>query len=70
MCSGEGKAVDVLLNLLHRDLPAADRVALFAVRSQLPLVNVRMAVLASLSYIREYWFDVALDASHGLVQAA
>ena len=44
--------------------------ALFAVRPQLPLVNVRMAVPASLSYIGEHWLDVALGAIDGLVQAA
>jgi hypothetical protein len=51
-------------------LPAADRVALFAVRPQLPFVNVRMAVLASLSYIGEHWLYVALGAIDRLVQAA
>jgi hypothetical protein len=51
-------------------LPAADRVALFAVRPELPLVNIRMAVLAALSYICEYWLDVALGAIDRLVQAA
>lgn len=44
--------------------------ALFAVRPQLPLVNIRMAVLASLSYICEHWLDVALGAIDRLVQAA
>jgi hypothetical protein len=51
-------------------LPAAHGVALFAVRPQLPPVNVRVAVLASLSYICENWLDVALDASDPLVHAA
>ena len=44
-------------------MPAADRVALFAVRSELAPMNVRVAVLASLSHICEHWLDVALDAS-------
>ena len=51
-------------------MPAAHRVALFAVRPQLPLVNVRMAVLAPLSYVCEHWLDVALGAIDRLVQAA
>jgi hypothetical protein len=45
-------------------------VALFAVRSQLATMNVRVTVLASLSYVCEHWLDVALDASDGLVHAA
>ena len=57
-------------NLLDRDLPASNRVALFAVRAQLALVNVRVAVLASLSNAGENRLDVALRASHGLVHAA
>jgi hypothetical protein len=36
----------------------------------LPPVNVRVAVLASLSYICENWLHVALDASDSLVHAA
>src|ERR1700726_4930896 len=66
----EGKAVHMLLNLLDGDLPAANRVAPFAVRTQLPPVNIRVAVLASLSDICEHWLDVALGAVHRLVHAA
>ena len=47
--SGQREPVVMLLDLLDRHLPAAHRVALLAVRSQLPLVNVRVAVLAALS---------------------
>lgn len=47
----EWKAVYMLLNLLDGDLPAANRMAAFAVRPQLPPVNIRVAVLASLSDI-------------------
>ncbi len=68
--SGQREAVVVLLDLLDRHLPAADRVALLAIGSQLPLVNVRVAVLASLSDIGEHRLDVALDAGHRLVHAA
>jgi len=69
MRSGEGKAVVMLLNLLYGDLPSADRVALLAIRSQLPLVNVGVAVLAPLSNIREHRLHVALDARHRPVHA-
>ncbi len=51
-------------------MPAPHCVALFAVRPQLSLVNVRVAILASLSYICEHWLDVALGAIDRLVQAA
>ena len=43
--------------------------ALLAIRSQLPPVNIRMTVLASLSHVREYGFHVTLNAGHGLVHA-
>jgi hypothetical protein len=70
MRPGQRKAVVVLLDLLDRHLPTAHGVALFAIRSQLPLVNVRMAVLASLPDVREYGLHVTLDAGHRLVHAA
>lgn len=68
--SCQRKAVIVLLDLLNRNLPSADRVALLAIRSQLPLVNVRVTVLASLSDAAEYHLDVTLDAAYRLVHAA
>jgi len=60
----------VLLNLPDRNLPTADRVALLAIRSQLPPVNIRMTVLASLSHVGKNRLDVTLDAGHRLMQAA
>jgi hypothetical protein len=66
----EWKAVYMLLNLLDGDLPAANRMAAFAVRPQLPPVNIRVAVLASLSDIYKRWLDVALGAAHRPVHAA
>ena len=65
--SRQRKAIVVLLNLLHRYLPSANGVALLAVGSQLPLVNVRVTILTSLSHVAEYWFDVALNACHCLM---
>lgn len=60
----------MLLDLLHSNLPAFDRVALFAARTELALVNVGVAVSASLSHIGENPFEMALGASHTLVHAA
>lgn len=67
--AGQHEAVVVLLDLLNRDLPSTDRMTLLAVSSQLPLVNVGMAILAALSHIGENGFDVTLRASDGLVHA-
>ena len=67
---GQREPVIVLLDLLDRHLPTANRVALFAVRSQLPLVNVRMAVLAALPDAGEHGLYVTLNAGHRLVHAA
>jgi len=65
--SGQREPVVMLLDLLNGNLPAPDRVALLAIRSQLPLVNVSVAVLASLPHVGEYRPDVTLHAGHGLV---
>ena len=46
--SGKRKAIVMLLDLLHADLPSLNRVALLAVRSQLPPVNIGVAILAAL----------------------
>jgi hypothetical protein len=70
MRSGQRESVIVLLDLLDRNLPTADRMALLAIRSQLPPMNIRMTVLASLSHVGEHRFDVTLDAGDGLVHAA
>ncbi len=70
MRSGEREAVIVLLNLLHRDLPSADSVTLFAVGSQLPPVNIGVAVLAALPHVGEDRLHVALNAGDGLMHTA
>jgi len=67
---GQREPVVVLLDLLDRYPPSPDRVALLAVCSQLPLVNVRVAILASLSDAGKNRLHVALNAGHGLVHAA
>jgi len=64
------EAVVMLLNLLNRDLPATDRMALLAVRSQLPLVNIGVTVLATLSDVSENQSDVTFSAAYRVVHAA
>jgi len=68
--AGQGKAVVMLLHLLDRDLPPANRVALFTVGSKLPLVNIGMAVLAALANTAEHRFHMTLGARHRLMHAA
>ncbi len=70
MRSSQREAIIVLLHLLDRDLPSANRMALFAIRSKLALVNVRVAILTTLADIREHRFNVALHAGHRRVHAA
>lgn len=68
--SGQGKAVIVLLDLLDRNLPSPDRVAGLAIGSQLPLVNIGMAVLAALANVAKHRFYMALNTGHRLVHPA
>ena len=67
--AGQGKAIIVLPNLRDRHLPSAHRVALLAIRSQLPAMDVGVAVLASLPDVGEDGLNVALRASHSLMHA-
>lgn len=46
VCADQREAVKVLARLLYRYLPALHRVALFAVRSKLSLVDIGVAVCA------------------------
>ena len=70
MRSSKRKAVVVLLDLLDRDLPSTHGVALFAIGSELALVDVGVAVLATLSHVRKYRLCVALDARDSGVHSA
>ena len=67
--AGQWKAVVVLLYISNRNLPAANRVALLAICSQLALVNVGMAILAVFSDVGENGPGVALGTRNRLVQA-
>ena len=47
--TGQREAIVVLLHIFNRDHPSANRVALLAIRAQLALVNISVAVLAALT---------------------
>lgn len=64
------KAVLVLVDLLRRNLPALYAVALLAVRSELPFVDVSMTIRALVAHIAKYRFHVALGARDLLMHAA
>lgn len=70
MCASQGKAIIVLLHLPNGNLPSANSMALLAVCAQLALVNIGVAVLASLTDIVEYRLDVTLRARHRFVHAS
>ena len=70
MGSCQREAIVVTLNLLNRNLPAANGVALFAIRAQLPAVNIRVAILAAQADVAEHRFHVALRASDRRMHAA
>jgi hypothetical protein len=66
----EWKPVEVLLNGLHGNLPAEDRVALRAVGAELGAMNVSVAFRAVLSNIGKDGLDVATRTGHFFVHAA
>ena len=70
MRPSEREAVVMLLNLLDRNLPASNGVALLAAGPQLAPVNIRVAILAALADIGEDGLNVALSARHRGVHTA
>lgn len=68
--AGQRETIVVLLHIFYCDGPSADGVALFAIRAQLTLVNIGMAVLAALTDAGENHLHVTLDASDAGVHAA
>lgn len=64
------KTILMILDRLQRDLPPFDRMATFAVRSELATMDVSMAVRAVCTDIFEYQAGVALGTSHFLVHPA
>jgi len=63
------ETVLVILHLLHRDIPPLHGVALLAIRSHLPTMNIRVTIRAVLSHIREYRLYMALHALHFFVHS-
>jgi len=70
MRTHQGKAILVLVDLLHRDLPSLYGVALIASRAKLTLVDIGVAVGAFLAHVCEHRLGVALRATDPLVHAA
>ncbi len=68
--SDEREPVLMLVDLLHRNLPSLNRVALIAGGSKLPFVDIGMAVRAFLTYIGKNWLGMALGAGHALMHSA
>ena len=68
--SNQREAPVVLLDLCRLNLPATHRVALLAVRTQLPAVNIGVALRAQMTHVGEDRLGVARGAGHALVQAA
>jgi len=59
----------VVLHRLDRNVPALDRVAIFAGSAHLSAMDVGVAIGALAAYVGEYWLGVALHTSHVLVHA-
>jgi len=64
------KAILVILYLLNRDIPPLHCMALFTIRPHLAAVDVRVAIRAILSHVREYGLYVTLHAFHFFVHSA
>lgn len=64
------KAVLVLVDLLRRNLPSLYAVTLLAVRSELPFVDVSMAICALAAHIGKHRFNVALGTGDLLMHPA
>jgi hypothetical protein len=67
--TGQRETIVVLLHIFNSDGPSADGVTLLAIRAQLTLVNIGVAVLAALTDIGENHLHVTLDASDAGVHA-
>lgn len=65
--SHQRKAVLMFAYTLQNDVPALDRVALFAVGTHLAAVDVGVAVGAVGPGIGEHWFGMTLGAGYTLV---
>lgn len=70
MRAHQRETVLVLVDLLDRNLPSLHCMALIAGGAELPLVDIRVAVRAFLTYIGKNWLGMALGAGHAFVHAA
>lgn len=67
MGASQRESVVMLLYVLNRNLPAPNCVALFAISSELTLVNIGVTVLATFADIRKNHLYVAGSAGYGRV---
>ena len=70
VCPEQRKAILVIADLLDGYLPAQHCVALRAIRTKFPQVDVSVAVGAILADVSEHRFGVTLDTSHFFMHAA
>lgn len=68
--SHQRKAVEMLLDVLHRNPPPFHAVAVFAARSKLAAMYIGVAVRAFRARIAEHQVGVALAAGHSFVHSA
>ena len=68
--AGQRKAVVMILDLLDGNAPPAYRMALRAIRTQLALMNIRVAVLALVTYVIEHELYVARRTGNTDVHSA
>lgn len=70
MRADERKAIQVIADVFVRDLPALHGMAVFAVCTELPAMNVCVAVRTVLAHVFEDQARVTFGAGHLLVHAA
>ena len=68
--SHQGKAVEMLLDVLHRHPPALHVVTLLAVGAHVAAMNIGVAVGAFCAGVTEYEIGMAFAAGHALMHAA
>ena len=62
MRTDQGEAILMLFDVPNRDLPPLDRVAVFALRSQLPAMDVGVAIGAAVAHLGKNKVRVTLRA--------
>ncbi len=64
MRTQQRETVFMLLDLLRVPVPTVDRMAILAIRPELPSVNIRVAIGAVHSYFFEFKVGVTLGTGH------